>query len=254
MTPIGVQIGAVVSTMREEEDGAPYYMYGHRAELAARLDAYDKNVEKRDAKYPLILLILDIPEPRTDDVVNYRLNIAIVTYKKGEKNAEKRITETIEPVLYEIYENFLGAIVNSGLFMWPGDPTRPPHVKYDRPDWGVPGEERNYGQFLSDKVDAVEIVNLELNQPECYEIELPVVAMELPEGTVVDRGTWNPQENADQLPTESNIKAGYEWHIELTDDTTPAVFGEVELWMGMKIRAKIDNPGQDITNYWYENN
>lgn len=250
--PIGEQIGAIVATMRTDADQPPFYMYGHRNELNQRLLDKDKKVAQREKKYPLIILILDVPESKVGDVVNYNLHLAIITHKKGEKNAEQRITETIEPILYDLYETFLAAVVNAGVFMWPGDPTRPSHIKFDRPNWGLPGNEKNEAQYFTDPVDAVELVNLALNQPECYELTLPESTMALPDGIVIDKGTWNPNLNSDQLPTFLGIEKGWEYHIVLLDPETPWIIGGVTIWDGYKIRAKITSPGQDINNWWYD--
>ena len=167
MTSIGEEIGEVIATLRDEEDGAPFYMYGHRRELAMRLTQKNKDVTDKNKKFPLIILILDVPENQTDDVLTANLHLAFITYVKGEKNAEQRITQTIDPSLYPLYKSFMEALVDSGKFTWPGDPTNPTHIKYNRPRWGLPGNEGNEAKYFDEDVDAIEVVNLELNRFVC---------------------------------------------------------------------------------------
>lgn len=166
---IGEHIGEVVASMRSEENGAPYYMYGHRAELNSRLMAMDKKVSEKNRKFPLIILILDVPEVQTNDIVHYDLHLAIMTYVKDRTGvtAEDILTNTIEAVLYPLYEDFITALVDSGKFVWSGDPTSPSHTKFDRPRWGTPTNEKNEAQYFDYAVDAVEVVNLQLNLIVC---------------------------------------------------------------------------------------
>lgn len=69
------------------------------------------------------------------------------------------------------------------------------------------------------------------------------------EGAVVDRGEWDV--DGGELPDEEDILKGYEYHITKTDKETAASINGVDLWDGMIIRAKVNDPGQDITNYYY---
>jgi len=56
--------------------GMPYYMYGHRRELANRLLEKDKDSVFKYQKYPLVALRLDTPEEYADGVVTFTLNVA----------------------------------------------------------------------------------------------------------------------------------------------------------------------------------
>lgn len=166
---ISEEIREVVNSMRSASDGPPYFMYGHRSEIAQRLSTLEKDPIKKRQRYPIIILILDNPGRRDGDMIRYNLHLAVMTYRKGPINAEQRIVGTIEPILYPIYDKFLSALTFSGKFTWPGDPLSPPHTMYERPFWGTPGNEKNERQYFSDPVDAIELVNLEINAVLCVE-------------------------------------------------------------------------------------
>lgn len=166
---IGERFREVVFLLREIESGPPYYMYGHRREIAQRLQAFDKSITRKDKKFPLIVLISDTPSRAVEGVYRHVVQIVLVTYSstKKNRNAEQRATEVIEPTLEPLYNNLKRALSDSGLFMWPGDPLEPPHVRTDRPNWGAPSEESNMAQYFSDPVDGIEMSDLELNEVIC---------------------------------------------------------------------------------------
>lgn len=164
---IAKTIGEVVASIRETEEGPPYFMSGHRVELAARLAERDKSVSNKDKKYPMILLFLDTPAPREGNVIKHSLNLAVVTYSKKDRNAEERLEQVIDEKLRPVYEAFKNGLVDTGLFIWEGDPTEPPHTATDRPNWGVPTDEGNVRQYFKDPVDAIEITDLEINSVVC---------------------------------------------------------------------------------------
>lgn len=166
-------IGAVVAAMRAQTvkpwespvgTETPYYMYGHRVEIAKRLTERGKDKILKYKKYPLIALRMDFPELVEDGVWKYTLNIAILMATEKGYNAEERYTNVFRPVLYPLYESFLLQLRNSGLFMWPAEQQYPEHTKYDRPYWGTAELEGNTENIFNDPLDAIELVDLKLNQ------------------------------------------------------------------------------------------
>ena len=169
-------IGTIVAAVRNADfdssfdssfsSGFPFYLYGHRQEIANRLDAKNKDRSTKDKKYPAIFLKLDTDEDIRNGYQFYDLNLVIVNFTKANYNAEERYTNVFKPVLYPIYEMFLKKLRDSGLFVWEappdGDNTYPPHKKIDRPYYGTPGEEANVKRIFSDPLDAIEIVNLKI--------------------------------------------------------------------------------------------
>lgn len=168
-------IGAVVEIMRgpvfSEEFSSefrleiPFYKYGHRVEIAKRLDEQNRDTDKKNKKYPLIALRLDTTEKVYDGIWHFNLNIAIANWTDKNYNAEQRYDQVFEPVLYPLYLRFLEALRQSGLFFWPEEHGKiPPHEKIDRLFWGTAGSEGNEKKLFSDPLDAIEIIGLQLNQ------------------------------------------------------------------------------------------
>ncbi len=144
--------------------GMPYYMYGHRREIANRLLEMDEDRVLKYKKYPLVALRLDIPEEHEDGIIKFRLNIAIVMRTDQNWNAEERYPLVLKPVLYPLYESFLRNFKTAGLFMWEGDQSEPPHTKLDRPYWGIEEGEGNVANIFNDPLDAIELIDLRFSQ------------------------------------------------------------------------------------------
>lgn len=146
------------------ENGPPYYMYGHRKEIANRLNLKGKDSTEKFKKYPLIALRLDIPERVVGKVSHYTLNLAIIHATKIKYLAEDRYTNVFKPILYPIYELFFEELRNSGGFWWTGNQDRPEHTKIDRPYYGTPNTEGNSKSIFTDPLDAIEIVDLRISK------------------------------------------------------------------------------------------
>ena len=144
----------------------PYYIYGHRQEIASRLTEKEQRPQSQKKRYPLIALKMDIDETVRGNVNDFNLNLVIATNSKVELNAEERYVKTFKPILYPLYFKFMESFKNSGFFMWDGqlDQLYPPHVKLDRPFWGTPSSERNEKNIFNDPIDAIEIVNLKFSR------------------------------------------------------------------------------------------
>ena len=141
---------------------APFYMYGHRLEIANELKKMDNDKVYKYQKYPLVALRLDIAEPYSDGIVELDLNIALLCFTDKGWNAEERMTNVFKPVLYPMYYRFMDELFKSGLFFWEGKV--PPHTKIDRPFWGVESSEGNTKYIFSDPLDAIEILNLKIKK------------------------------------------------------------------------------------------
>lgn len=146
----------------------PFYMYGHRLEIANRLKEMENDKIRKYQKYPLIALRMDIAEANANGIIVVNLNLAILALTKGNMYTPERMDKVFKPVLYPLYESFFEAIKKSGKFFWKGEiGEKPPHVKLDRPSWGTgysPPKEGNEAGIFADPLDAIEIVNLELKQ------------------------------------------------------------------------------------------
>ena len=143
----------------------PFFMAGHPLEIAQRLTDKDKDKVYKYQKYPLIALRMDIQESVSKGIWSYSLNILILNYTDKKWNAEQRMEKIFKPVLYPIYERFMGELRNSNLFFWPGNQDYPEHTKVDRPFWGTESQQQgNVKNIFNDPIDAIEIIGLKLNQ------------------------------------------------------------------------------------------
>lgn len=157
-------IGTVVSQLREEVDGPPYYMYGHRKEINNRLKAKLDDKIYKYQRYPLIALVFDFPEELGSGLIQYPdLNIIIVDFTEPTYNTDERFVKVIKPVLVPIYEQFIKQLKKSGLFMWPGAQAEPKHIRIFRPFWGTGTLEGNDKYIFDDPLDAIEIQKLKIN-------------------------------------------------------------------------------------------
>lgn len=159
-------IGIVIARMRTVVDGPPYYMFGHKLEVARELLIKESNPDEQAKKYPLIILAMDTPEENFGKMIHYDLTIAIVDYTKPEYLTEERYTNVFKPILYPLYESFFVELRKSGLFCWPNIGRKPMHTKTDRPYWGVAYNKAgvNVEKVFSDPLDAIEITKLKINQ------------------------------------------------------------------------------------------
>lgn len=148
------------------QEGVPYYMHGHLVEIANRLIIKDKSAESKFAKYPLIALRQDFTEEAKDGMWHYRLNILLVAFTKQNLNAEQRYEENnnFKKVLYPLYDRFIYWLAHSGKFSWKGNMNFPPHLKIDRPFWGLEVKNGNVSYIFNDALDAIEIMDLKISQ------------------------------------------------------------------------------------------
>lgn len=161
-------IGIVVTQMKGD---VPEYLFGHRLEINNRLLRLQQDPAKKEQRYPLIALFLDIEEPVVEGVIRYKLNLVIVAKSDPNDNAEQRYQDSkpFKSVLYPLYYAFFKSLSDSGLFMWPEVAEQPKHTKVDRPFWGKViqdelGVNKIEANIFNDYLDAIQIKGLEINQ------------------------------------------------------------------------------------------
>ena len=168
-------IGKVVASMRgkPEIDAlfhpslaglVPFYLYGHRLDIANRLLLKNMDSVYKEQKYPLIALIMDFPEVISNGMANYNLHLAILHLTESTYTIEDRYTKVFKPVLYPLYLLLMEQLRKVGKFTWPGDQGYPPHTKTDRPFWGKVYEQGNASYIFNDRLDALEISDLKINK------------------------------------------------------------------------------------------
>src|SRR5574343_185211 len=149
-------IGQVVTAI--QENGKPYFMYGHRMEIANRLLEKDKDRIYKYQKYPLVALRLPITETISEGIIEASLNIAFLEFTDKNYIASERYQNVISPVLFPIYSDFMTAlrdhkeVLNVDL----------EYEKTDRLFWGVSEGEGNVKYIFNDPLDGIELTNLKI--------------------------------------------------------------------------------------------
>jgi hypothetical protein len=138
----------------------PFYLFGHRLEIANRLTEKDKDSIYKYQKYPLIALRLPIIESVDQYIHDVSLNVVILWYTDKSYTAKQRYDNVIHPKLMPLYFDFMDSIQQSDSIMTLG---RPEHDKVDRLFWGISENEGNAKYIFNDPLDAVEIINLKLS-------------------------------------------------------------------------------------------
>jgi len=144
----------------------PYYMYGHRLEIASILTTMGSNNQLKWQRYPLVALRLDMVENVDNGLLKVNLNLAILTLTNENYNTAQRYANVFIPVLYPLYTKLMTAIKTSGIYFWDQkeNMAMPPHKKVDRPYWGTQFQEGNQKNIFNDPIDAIEILDLQINK------------------------------------------------------------------------------------------
>lgn len=161
-------IGSVIAAMRTVIDGAPFFEPGPSLEVTRQLLIKNLNPDKQNSKYPLFILAMPFDEDNKGKALRLNLNIAIVAFTDYNYSMADRYQNVFKPTLYPLYELFFAELRKSGKFMWPGIGGKPNHIKRDLPLWGTTfSKDRTVDEnksMFEDPLDAIEILNLEINQ------------------------------------------------------------------------------------------
>lgn len=155
------QLEEVVAAMADP----PQYLYGHRLEIVNLIKQQQSDPTLQLTRFPLIALKLDTPAGTVNgNMINYNLNIAIITSTEKGYTAKERLENVFKPVLYPLYDEFFKQLKRCGHFTWPAIGLfRPPHTKIDRFFYGTLSEEKNVKNLFDDPIDAVELIDLKIN-------------------------------------------------------------------------------------------
>jgi hypothetical protein len=143
---------------------APFYLFGHRLDIANRLLIKENDAVYKYQKYPLIALIMDFPELVADGMAKYTLHVVILDSTDPNYTIEDRYSKVFKPVLYPLYYKFLEYLRKVGKFTWQGDQGYPPHTKIDRPFWGTVYDQGNAAYIFNDRLDAIELSDLKISK------------------------------------------------------------------------------------------
>lgn len=145
---------------------APYFMHGHLEEIVHRLQERDQSQILRWQKYPLIILVEDVPQSITADLPNHvysemTFTLIICNLSQSTWDAPDRYTNNIEPILLPVYVDLMNAIAESDYFEIPLDENIPHNPIY-RLAWGKEALYGNDGDMANDHVDAIEVADIVL--------------------------------------------------------------------------------------------
>jgi len=174
MISIVDDIGKVVQFLRSgsysaydfnDNNGSPYYMYGHRLEISNQLSELSQRPKGQLKKYPLIALnTMSITPNIRGNVWDFNLNIVIGINVDLNKSSEQREAEIFKPILLPLYDAFKDAFSDSPLgFMWQ-DLDFPPHTPMIKYFWGTEDKEGAMKNIFNETMCAIEIVNLKFSK------------------------------------------------------------------------------------------
>lgn len=169
-------IGDVVASMRNlsAKDAAkfgitagltsPYYFYGHKMDINRQMIEKDRELTTKGKVYPAIALRLPTTESMGSGLTHYNLNVAIFAETDLNWSAPERYANVIKPTLIPLYFLFIDRLRKLG-FIWQGNTSSmPPHDKTDKPHYGVEETQGNKAYIFTNKLDAIELENLQINK------------------------------------------------------------------------------------------
>ena len=139
-------------------DDAPHYLYGTFKYISSYLNQQDKVPVSKVKKYPLIALFMPFTESNGDNMFvrsEASLTIGFITSSNDDYTNPDRYTNSFS-ILYPLYELFLQKLIASKRFD-DIDTWLIPHDKTDLLNWSSSNK-----NIINDKIDAIEIKNLEL--------------------------------------------------------------------------------------------
>lgn len=155
---------AIVAKVATELKSPVHYMYGHPLEVVNTLQRKTKHPTGKHQKFPLIVLFQDFEERKGENqstASEVRLNLVIATNTKADYVSSQRYEVTFKPILIPIYDLLMDEIVKS-LYFNDISFGLVPHTKTDRVYWGKQGLYGNEGNIFQDRIDAIEITELNL--------------------------------------------------------------------------------------------
>ena len=137
------------------------YMYGHWKEICIKLQDMTKHPTERYKKFPLIIVLEDLPVDCGDQLETTTLQILILNHTSNLYDSIERQAKIFDLVLYPIYQELLKQIAKSSFFTQ----IHPSKIKHRRIDRKFFGREEIYGNAANipyEYVDAVQMQNVQL--------------------------------------------------------------------------------------------
>ena len=159
-------IGDIVEDVRGSTDKPaaltseqPYYLYGTFNYIANYLNEMDKVPASKAKQYPLIALFMPFTETNGESMLvksQVDLTLGFITSSNQNYTNPDRYNNSFRELLYPLYEIFLQKLIDSKRFL-EIDTGLNEHEKTDLLFWGASNK-----NILNDKIDAIEVRNIEL--------------------------------------------------------------------------------------------
>lgn len=138
-----------------------YYDYGHPKEVNERLKEKSESVDEelRKQKFPLIILLTDIPINRNIPGMygTARLRFLICNFTEQTYTAQQRTELNFEPILHPIKTAFIDQMEKHGQFVFESEPS------FVETDCYYYGSRINDKNVFNDRIDAIEITDFLVN-------------------------------------------------------------------------------------------
>lgn len=139
------------------------YTFGNGLYIKERLDELSKTVRGNNIKFPLIALFCPFREQRNnpDYYTRAKVNILIATSSNKKWSNEQRVETSFRNILRPIYNSFIEALQEDGRFDISYQENIP-HEYSENYSYGRYGAYTDTGEEVSEPIDAINIINLEL--------------------------------------------------------------------------------------------
>lgn len=173
MTPVVTAMRCIVSDVNKNI--LPYlktqdssiqqvnYLYGHWIEVSATLQEMSQHKNLRYQKFPLVLLIEDLPiDMGRGDYNKTTLQMLICHHTEPNFKSEQRQKEIFDKIIVPVYEELMTQICKSGYFVENNERKIPRRI-IDRKYLGREGVYGSEANIALQYLDARQIQNMELN-------------------------------------------------------------------------------------------
>lgn len=140
-----------------------HFFSGHYLEITAELEKLSKAPSSKNARYPLVALLRDLPEVNgaSVGVDKDTLNILICTRTQSTYTSDQREQKTFKPILQPIAYALIKQLELSGKFMSQGTDQQS-YTWIEHYFWGREGIYGSTSNIFNDWIDCIELKNLDL--------------------------------------------------------------------------------------------
>lgn len=161
---VGAVSKDVLPVLQRQEPGITgvRYDYGHWVEISSKLQDMTQHQTERFNKFPLIMVMEDIPVRTVGEYPQVTLQVYILHWTNNTYNSQQRQQKVFSPILSPIYDSFIKHLDKSHHIVSTAT-GKFPHTRIDRKFYGRESVYGNTGNVPNEFVDAIEMRGLELN-------------------------------------------------------------------------------------------